>query len=602
LQPADPPLPSFSVLIANHNHGGLVGLAVDSVLNQDYPAALREVVVVDDGSTDDSRQRLQAYAGASGVTVVLQDNRGQTAAFAAALAAAHGDYVCLLDADDTCLPHKLRRLAAHMATLQTSPDTLFLCHDLELVDGVDGPALATTWFDLMGLRRFGPSMHLSQVDQPFPFAVTSGMVYGRGLLQRVMDVVPQWEWRVATDAIAGHTALLMVGEVQYVQEVLVRYVAHGSNDSAEIVGGLYRPRNVWQARWPKTLRFLELLVDSLPLSERDRADRLACLRRVEHRARSVPTGRAHTQPLLSFIVDAASPERAALAQATALAIAGQGESHHQTVWLCEAGTTLPAIALGERVEVPAGSGVFERWRAGLRAARGTYLSFLDAGDLPERSFVERHLQCHRYGSLPMLTVSDLRLLDADGVVLHAGIQGVAQPGWGVSAAHVPAFGTLLRDWPLAPMPALVFRRTPLIEAYFEGPAPAGHDRHVGWLLSQYAVQMGGATRLAENLVDLRLPRGATPNASWMSSFVDRHGPLPPPDLAASAEALFAVYLQASPRARSFFSEGWEQRFVRWLVQSGGADMPGRIERRLQHSGDEAWAARVRAALRPPPAR
>ena len=590
------------MLVANHNHGALVGRAIDSVLGQDYPAELRDVVAVDDGSTDDSRERLEAYADRPGVRVVLQDNRGQTAAFAAALAQARGDYVCLLDADDTCLPHKLCRLAAHIATLQTSPDALFLCHDLSLVDGVDGAALATSWFDLMGLRRFGPSMHLSQVDQSFPFAVTSGMVFGRGLLQRVMDAVPQWEWPLATDAIAGHTALMMVGEVQFVQECLARYVAHGSNDSADIVDGVYRPRPVWQARWPKTLRFLELLVDSLPLSHRERADRLACLGRIEHRARSVPTGRQHTQPLLSFIVDAASPDRAALASSTAHAIACQSEHHHQTVWLCAAGTALPDGVEGERVEVPPDSGVFERWRAGLRAAAGAYLGFLDAGDLPERRFVERHLQCHRYGNLPMLTVSDLRLLDADGVVLHAGIQGIAQPGWGSSATHVPAFGTLLRDWVLAPLPAMVFRRTPLIDAFFQGPTPAGHERHVGWLLSHYVVQMGGAMRLAENLIDLRLPRGATPNASWMSSFVDRHGPLPPPDLAASAEALFAAYLQVSPRARSFFSEGWEQRFVRWLVQSGGAEMPGRIERRLQHSSDKAFDARVRATLRAPPAR
>ena len=322
---------------------------------------------------------------------------------------------------------------------------------------------------------------------------------------------------------------------------------------------------------------------------------------MEHHARSVPAGRPHTRPLLSFIVDASSPELAAQATTTARAIAEQSESHHQTVWLCTAGTAAPEgvadSAAGLRVEVPQGSGSFARWRAGLAAARGAYLCFLDGGDGPERRFVERHLQCHRYGNLPMLTVSDLRLLDADGVVLHTGIQATAQPGWGHTAAHVPAFGTLLRDWALAPLPAVVFRRTPLIDAYFEGPAPAVHDRHVGWLLCQYVLQMGGATRLAENLMDLRLPRGATPNASWLSTFIDRHGPLPPPDLAASAEALFAAYMHASPHARSFFSAGWEQRFVRWLVQSGGPDMPARIEQRLQHSGDTAWATGVRAALR-----
>ena len=170
MQSACLPLPSFTVLVANHNHAGLVGLAIESVLGQDYPAELRDVVVVDDGSADDSRERLQAYADTPGVRVALQDNRGQTAAYAAALAHARGDYICLLDADDACLPHKLRRLAEHLATLKTSPEALFLCHDTHIVDGIDGTALPTTWFELMGLRRFGALLHVSQVDHSFPFA------------------------------------------------------------------------------------------------------------------------------------------------------------------------------------------------------------------------------------------------------------------------------------------------------------------------------------------------------------------------------------------------------------------------------------------------
>jgi len=603
LQPASPPLPSFSVLVANHNHARLVGLAIASVLGQDYPADLREVVVVDDGSTDDSRERLQAYASTPGVRVVLQDNRGQTAAYAAALAHAGGDYICLLDADDSCLPHKLRRLAEHIAGLGAAPDGLFLCHDLQIVDGAGGEPIAGTWFDTVGVRRFGAHLHVASASHFFPFAVTSGMVFGRALLQRAMAEIPQWEWPMGTDGVLGHTAMLLIGEVHYVQEALGRYVVHGGNDFAAIDRGRFVQKPVWHGRWPKTLRFLELLLDSLPLTERERDDRAAYLGRVEHAVRAVPGGRPHAHPLLSFIVDARTPARAQGVATTALAIARQSIDHHETLWLCGADVAVDLPTGSRRVDVAAAAGAHARMAAGVQAARGGYLCFLDAGDLPERRHAERHLQCHRFGALPMLTVSDLRLLDAAGVVVHAGIMATAA-GWGGLPSAVPAFGNLLKDWLLAPLPAVVMRRTPLLDTFFQTAEAGVPDRLVGWLLCQYLLQMGGATRLAECLVDLRLPAGATPNPSWLSQFISRDGPVPlsPADLAAAAEALFAAYARSHERDRSFFAESWEARFLRWLLQSGGAEMPARIERRLQHIDDAAWATRVRAVLRAATAR
>ena len=52
--------PFFSVVICNYNLAEFVSEAIDSVLEQDYPQDLREVVIVDDGSTDDSRARIEA--------------------------------------------------------------------------------------------------------------------------------------------------------------------------------------------------------------------------------------------------------------------------------------------------------------------------------------------------------------------------------------------------------------------------------------------------------------------------------------------------------------------------------------------------------------
>lgn len=586
------PAPSFSVVVANYNHAALVGRAVDSVLAQDYPASLREVIVVDDGSTDDSRAVLQAWADRDGVKLVFQENRGQTAAFAAGLAQARGDYVCLLDADDRCHPDKLAAIARHLATLDSDPERLFLCHDLDILDGADGEPIASGWFEVIGQQRFGPHLHLSAAHHFFPFAPTSGMVYGRALLRRVMAQVPVWEWPMGSDTILGHTTMILCGEVQYLPQRLGSYVVHGNNNLASIEHGRFRIKTIWENRAPRQLRFLELLVDAQAFSEHERAERFSYIGRLAHLLRTDPVNQRYPQPLLSFIVDAQGAP-AAWIEATAQAIAAQRDSHCETVWVGDAATLsgLAAICGGTRAE--ADDDAYARLRAGYRAARGGYLCFLGAGDRPDALFAAKHVRAHRFGSLPMLTASDLRLIDADGVLVHHGLLMTAQ-GW--TGGSVNAFAHLLRDWPLPPLPGLVLRRTPLLSAFFAAERLPLPPRAAGWLLAHYLLQMGGASRLPENLLDLRLPPDATPNASWLSQFMDRQGPLPPLDLAAAAETLFTAYSRARSAERMYFSEGWELRFLRWLLQSGGGDTAARLAQAASHAEDAAWGQRMLAHL------
>lgn len=100
--------PRVSVLINNHNYGRFLGEAVDSVLAQGLPASDLEVIVVDDGSTDDSRAVVESYGGR--VRGVFQPRSGQTSAVNRGFAESKGDLVFLLDSDDVWLPGKLARL------------------------------------------------------------------------------------------------------------------------------------------------------------------------------------------------------------------------------------------------------------------------------------------------------------------------------------------------------------------------------------------------------------------------------------------------------------------------------------------------------------
>jgi glycosyltransferase involved in cell wall biosynthesis len=103
--------PTVSILINNYNYARFLGDAIDSALAQTYPNI--EVVVVDDGSTDNSREVIAGYGDR--IRAVLKENGGQASAFNAGFAVTRGDIICLLDADDFFKPEKVQRVIEILA-------------------------------------------------------------------------------------------------------------------------------------------------------------------------------------------------------------------------------------------------------------------------------------------------------------------------------------------------------------------------------------------------------------------------------------------------------------------------------------------------------
>ncbi|HEX8287412.1 MAG TPA: glycosyltransferase [Pyrinomonadaceae bacterium] len=98
--------PTVSVIIPNYNYGRFLRETIESVLAQTYPC--KEIVVVDDGSTDDSLEVLARY-DQNKVKIIRQKNRGVGAARNAGVKASSGDLVAFLDADDFWLAHKIEK-------------------------------------------------------------------------------------------------------------------------------------------------------------------------------------------------------------------------------------------------------------------------------------------------------------------------------------------------------------------------------------------------------------------------------------------------------------------------------------------------------------
>jgi len=129
--------PLVSVITATYNMADYVCEAIDSVLAQTVPDV--QCVVVDDGSTDRTREVLARYADDPRVKVLHQENAGQTVSKNRGLAAADGEYVGFCDADDRWRPEKL---AVQLPLLRERPEVGVVYADFQCI-GPAGEDVAT---------------------------------------------------------------------------------------------------------------------------------------------------------------------------------------------------------------------------------------------------------------------------------------------------------------------------------------------------------------------------------------------------------------------------------------------------------------------------
>jgi len=155
---------TVSVVIPTYNCGHLIGDAINSVLRQ--TVTVLEVIVVDDGSTDDTSERLEAFA--ERVRLVRQTNQGVAAARNRGVAEAQGEFVAFLDADDGWHPEKLSR---QLSAFDAAPQLGLLGTDAFAWPAGDLPELppigklemvAVTWEQLVVKNRFVTSSILAR--------------------------------------------------------------------------------------------------------------------------------------------------------------------------------------------------------------------------------------------------------------------------------------------------------------------------------------------------------------------------------------------------------------------------------------------------------
>src|SRR5688572_10339519 len=121
----NPPL--CSIIIPTYNHGRYVERSVQCALDQTYPNV--EIIVVDDGSTDDTAERVKKFGDK--INYIRKENTGRGDNRNRALIASSGKYIQFLDADDTIEKDKVER---HVAILEAEPEVASVYSDCSCND------------------------------------------------------------------------------------------------------------------------------------------------------------------------------------------------------------------------------------------------------------------------------------------------------------------------------------------------------------------------------------------------------------------------------------------------------------------------------------
>ncbi|BBP74381.1 glycosyl transferase [Pseudomonas gingeri NCPPB 3146 = LMG 5327] len=121
--------PLVTVIIASYNHAPYIEQSILSVLNQTYPNI--ELLVVDDGSTDDSVERIRRLQAEHGFDFQVQKNQGLTNTLNGAIARSHGSLIAPFGSDDIMLPE---RIAVQVAYMDGKPEVGICAGNIELID------------------------------------------------------------------------------------------------------------------------------------------------------------------------------------------------------------------------------------------------------------------------------------------------------------------------------------------------------------------------------------------------------------------------------------------------------------------------------------
>ncbi len=287
--------PSLSIVVNNYNYAQYLAQALDNALAQMCDGD--ELVVVDDGSTDESAQVFERYVDRPGVRIIKQENQGQMKAVRVGIEAARNDIIALLDSDDYFLPgylERLRRLYRENPDIDyvfSSPEvggepsaalseTRGMVKRLELKPGAVGTTKWATilFYEFVGIQTSGNSLtnKLAKTIMTLPTALDDTRRLSP-LLVRLLRIGPTEARKsgLTADGVIVRTASILGARKFYNEVPGFMYRIHGDNKYAMVSGAgrrflRYYPRSAFLntvlrsfsiARRPTAIELREEILD-----------------------------------------------------------------------------------------------------------------------------------------------------------------------------------------------------------------------------------------------------------------------------------------------------------------------------------------------------
>ena len=212
--------PALTVVVTNHNYAEFVESAINSALGQQ--AVTVEVVVVDDGSTDESRAVIERFG--STIKAIFTPNEGQGAAFNRGFEASSGDVVIFLDADDVLWQDTGRRVVGVMAADSTIVRVQFI---LDVIDSA-GRRTGALMPEAPKVPFSGDArQRLLTCPDDIVWQPTSGNAFSRAALESVLPM-PEAPFRICADYYLSSLVPLH-GAVSLLDAAGGGYRVHGGN-------------------------------------------------------------------------------------------------------------------------------------------------------------------------------------------------------------------------------------------------------------------------------------------------------------------------------------------------------------------------------------
>jgi glycosyltransferase involved in cell wall biosynthesis len=230
-------LPLASILITNYNYEKFLPRAIDSAFQQTYPN--KEIIVVDDGSTDNSRDIITSHGDR--IVPIFKKNGGRASAMNAGFFASQGEIIFFLDADDIFFPHKVETMVNYFLEVMSHTPNALIFHRVKMVtdDGVVLRVKPRKIRTLSGQRKTGlfekltdPETTYRYVEKwgflPFRTAPTSGISLTRSLANGIFPLPEAMKRH--QDTLLVYASMLL-GTIYGTSQILSYYIIQGDNVS-----------------------------------------------------------------------------------------------------------------------------------------------------------------------------------------------------------------------------------------------------------------------------------------------------------------------------------------------------------------------------------